>query len=653
MAIDYGAMQALTQIFQGTSQARRARRQEVAQLQNEMYQMEQRELQNANLVASEQATIEKSRQEYLKTVHNIPHMRDYVNNFFDEKSLELKGILKEFNGRYSSAMSSGKVLDFRDSIMADLQRTDKYQKAVRSAAALANFDAYEVGKDGNGVPTKGLLSERDRNRRAAYLRGELDEFSLTGLRTEYDAVEAADHYQGTKPDFDEIFSQQYQAVVHNYMTETGDRDWSALKNYADKYYDGNTQEALKAWAKTDMGIAGAYDPNMKGTKEIPVLEQEARMRNILDTTYDNKYKAIDGMDFIISQPAMQQMGVSLTGIEKKGDVQLYSKGVFTDFPESVLQEIIKQRGAINGITSNGDGSYQLANIKNCFDANGAYVDGAEAIDKHTNMNFAGMYVATKAVFEIEGPNGEIIKKEQLVGDTRDKDLRKSLEKQWGVKYENIKMVPTFVATFEHDNTLGAGFEDMRWWDKQVHMQIDPKSGMLERIMDNTGVEESLQESQKSEQIVNKMQKSKQEEIQTHLDSRRDQQMKPANDLYNKQQTSKGEPVTMDFMDDYITAYADVNSSDKAKKNHSLLMSMASLGAENNNGGDYPKQVLTYYTAFDSLLNGSNASAIKFQKAVEGGNRKTIFELVNSMFNNINFDLDKAETLAQTWSNYRK
>lgn len=654
MAIDYGAMQALTQIFQGTSQARRARRQEVAQLQNEMYQMEQRELQNANLVASEQATIEKSRQDYLKTVHNIPHMRDYVNNFFDEKSSEFKGILKEYNGRYSSAMSSGKVLDFRDSIMADLQRTDKYQKAVRSAAALANFDAYEVGKDSKGVSTKGLLSERDRERRAAYLRGELDEFSLTGLRSEYNAVDAADHYQGTKPNFDEIFSQQYQAVVHNYMTETGDRDWSALQRWADTDYDGNTQEALKAWAKTDMGIAGAYDPNMKGTKEMPVFEQEARIRGILKTEpYENKYYAMDGMDQIISQPAMQQMGVSLKGIEKKGDVQLYSKGVFTDFPESVLQEIIKQRGAINGITSNGDGSYQLANIKNCFDANGAYVDGAEAIDKHTNMNFAGMYVATKAIFEIEGPNGEMIKKEQLIGDVRDKDLRKSLEAQWGVKYENVKMIPTFVATFEHDNTLGAGFEDMRWWNKQVHMQINPKSGMLERIMDNTGVEESLQESQKSEQIINKMQKSKQEEIQTHLDSRRDQQMKPANEIYNTQQTSSGEAVTMTFMDDYITSYADVNSSDKAKKNHSILMSMASLSAIDNNDGDYPGQVKAYYSAFDGLLNGSSDNAIKFQKAVEGGNRKTIFELVNSMFKNVSFDSEKAESLTQTWSNYRK
>ena len=39
------------------------------------------------------------------------------DDFFDEKSAEFKGILKEYNGRYSSAMSSGKVLDFRDGIL--------------------------------------------------------------------------------------------------------------------------------------------------------------------------------------------------------------------------------------------------------------------------------------------------------------------------------------------------------------------------------------------------------------------------------------------------------------------------------------------------------------------------------------------------------
>ena len=91
----------------------------------------------------------------------LPKPTTFVMNMLigDIVEAAFKGILKEYNGRYSSAMSSGKVLDFRDSIMADLQRTDKYQKAVRSAAALANFDAYEVGKDSKGVSTKGLLSE--------------------------------------------------------------------------------------------------------------------------------------------------------------------------------------------------------------------------------------------------------------------------------------------------------------------------------------------------------------------------------------------------------------------------------------------------------------------------------------------------------------
>ena len=656
MAIDYGAMQALTQVFQGTSQGRRERRKEVSQLQNEMYQQEQRELQNANLIANEQATIEKSRQQYLQTVHNIPHMRNYVNNFYDNKSIEFKGMLKEYNGRYSGAMSSGKVLDFRDSILSDLQKTDKYQKATRSATALANFDAYEVGKDGSGVSTKGLLSEKDRQRRAKYLAGELDEFSLSGLRTQYDPVDAADHYEGTKPDFNEIFSQQYQAVVHNYMTETGDRDWSKLKADADQRHNGNTESALKEWAISDMGIKGAYNQNMKGTKEMPVFEQEARIRSVLDTTYDTQNRAIAGMDNIINQSVMQQMGVGLEGIEQKGNVKLYSKGVFTDFPDAVLQEIIKQRGSINGITTNGDGSYDINNIKNCFDANGSYVDGSEAIDTQNNMNFAGMYVATKAVFEIEGPNGRMIKKEQLIGDTRgsgNKDLRDSLKDQWGDNYKNLKMVPTFVATFEHDNTLGPGTNDMRWWDKQVHMQIDPKSGMLEKIMDNTGIEESLQASQKSEQIISKIKKSKKSEVESYLDSNKESQMKLANDLYKGHQNTKGEAVTMTFMDDYITSYSNIKSSDKAKDNHSLLMSMSSLGADSSSKGDYPKEVLTYYSAFDNLLNSNSANGIEFQKAVKGGNRKTIFELVNSMFNNINLDLDKAENLSQTWSNYRK
>ena len=54
MAIDYGAMMALAQAIQGTSEARRARRQEEAQMRNEMLQQEQLDFQNAQMIGQEQ-----------------------------------------------------------------------------------------------------------------------------------------------------------------------------------------------------------------------------------------------------------------------------------------------------------------------------------------------------------------------------------------------------------------------------------------------------------------------------------------------------------------------------------------------------------------------------------------------------------------------
>ena len=123
MAIDYGAMQALTEAFKGTSEARRNRRAEEAQMRQEMMQQEQLDFQNAQMIGSEQKALETSRTNYLKEIQKIPHMRDYVNNYFDEKTSEFKTLIKSYNGRYSTAMSSGKVLDFRDSLMSDLKKT--------------------------------------------------------------------------------------------------------------------------------------------------------------------------------------------------------------------------------------------------------------------------------------------------------------------------------------------------------------------------------------------------------------------------------------------------------------------------------------------------------------------------------------------------
>ena len=102
MAIDYGAMMALTEAFKGTSEARRNRRQEESQMRTEMMQQEQLDFQNAQMIGKEQESLENSRSAYLEQVQKIPHMRDYVNNYFDERTTEFKGLIKSFNYEFFS-----------------------------------------------------------------------------------------------------------------------------------------------------------------------------------------------------------------------------------------------------------------------------------------------------------------------------------------------------------------------------------------------------------------------------------------------------------------------------------------------------------------------------------------------------------------------
>ena len=183
----------------------------------EAHQQEQLDFQNATMIGQEQQALEASRENYLQQVQKIPHMRDYVNNYFDEKTAEFKGLIKSFNGRYSTAMSSGKVLDFRDSLMSDLKKSDKYQTGVLSANQLAQLDAYAADER-----TADKISRRDQLNKMKYLKGELDSFELSGLRAEYDAIDAANYYEGERPDFNEIFSQQYSSIVHNWSLENDD-----------------------------------------------------------------------------------------------------------------------------------------------------------------------------------------------------------------------------------------------------------------------------------------------------------------------------------------------------------------------------------------------------------------------------------------------
>ena len=131
-------------------------------------------------------------------------------------------------------MSSGKVLDFRDSLMSDLKKSDKYQIGVQSASQLAQLDAYAANEK-----TADKISRRDQLNKMKYLKGELDSFELSGLRAEYDAIDAANYYEGERPDFNAIFSQQYSAVVHNWSLENDDANHGKLTALAENMYPGD------------------------------------------------------------------------------------------------------------------------------------------------------------------------------------------------------------------------------------------------------------------------------------------------------------------------------------------------------------------------------------------------------------------------------
>ena len=323
MAIDYGAMMALNEAIKGTSEARRARRQEEAQMRNEMMQQEKLDFQNAQMIGQEQQALETSRENYLKQVQKIPHMRDYVNNYFDEKTAEFKGLIKSFNGRYSTAMGSGKVLD--------LKKSEKYQIGVQSANQLAQLDAYAADER-----TADKISRRDQLNKMKYLKGELDSFELSGLRAEYDAIDAANYYEGERPDFNAIFSQQYSAVVHNWALENDDANQAKLTALAENYYPGDPngkEKVLKQFAQEDMGMKGAYDERMVGTKELPPVEATSRVRNIFNQTATGPNAAAGMLANAASQPMMQQFGVRAGGPEQKGNMQIAGYEIFNSAPD--------------------------------------------------------------------------------------------------------------------------------------------------------------------------------------------------------------------------------------------------------------------------------------------------------------------------------
>ena len=635
MAIDYGGMMALTEVFKGTSEARRNRKAEEAQMRQEMLQQENMDFKNAQMVGQEQAAIEASRESYLKQVQKIPHMRDYVNNYFDEQTLEFKGLIKSFNGRYSTAMSSGKVLDFRDNLMTNLKKSDKYQQGVTSATNMAQLDAWSTSKE-----TQDLISRRDQLNKAAYLRGETDSFELSGLRAKYNSVDAADYYEGERPDFDKIFSNQYASIVHNWALENDDADQSKLTALAENYYPGDPngkEKYLKQFAQEDMGIKGAYDTKMTGTKELPPVAATARVRNIFNQTATGPNAAYGMLANAAGQPMMQQFGVRAGGPEQKGDMQIAGYEIFNSAPDAILKEAKFQFG--DAMKSNGDGTFDFSHVKRTFDANGVYLDDQDGDDwgGYKNMTYNGAHMVTKARFRL--PDGTI--KEQVMGDPKDRDLIKSLEKEWGT---NVTYVPTMVATFQNDNAL-------KWWDKQIMIEMDPKTMSMERIMDNTGMEEKMQESAESSRVIAKLSGAPQEDLETNLNAVRAQQQKDGNAFYKGTGGEEGQDATMDVVASYFAP--EFNVMQGAEDSKGILYSIASTAAmavPAVAGKTFADNAKQYMNAMGNLMKATDSNGKKFQMAIESKNPVTIYNVMNRMFGDIG-DKDEILKLAEIWSNY--
>ena len=620
---------ALNEAIKGTSEARRARRQEEAQMRNEMLQQEQLDFQNATMIGQEQQALETSRENYLKQVQKIPHMRDYVNNYFDEKTAEFKGLIKSFNGRYSTAMGSGKVLDFRDSLMSDLKKSDKYQIGVQSASQLAQLDAYAASEK-----TADKISRRDQINKMRYLKGEIDSFELSGLRAEYDAIDAANYYEGERPDINKIFSQQYTAVVHNWALENDDANQAKLSALAENMYPGDPngkEKVLKQFAKEDMGMKGAYDERMVGTKELPPVEATSRVRNIFNQTATGPNAAAGMLANAASQPMMQQFGIRAGGPEQKGKMQIAGYEIFNSAPDAILKEAQFQFG--NAMKSNGDGTFDFTHVKRAFDANGVYLDDQDGDDYHNNMTYNGAHMVTKARFRL--PDGTI--KEQIMGDPKDRDLIQSLQKEWG---NNVTYVPTMVATFQNDNSL-------KFWDKQVMIEMDPKTMSMERIMESTGMEEKMQASAASSRVISKISNAPEQDINQNLNAVRAQQQKDGNAFYKGTGGEGGQDATMDVVNSYLAP--QFNLMQGAEESKGILYSIASIAAKNK-GGDFASNSKQYINAMSNLMKATDANGKKFQLAVESKNPTTIFNVMNRMFGDLG-DKNEILKLAEIWSNY--
>ena len=617
MAIDYGAMQALTLALNGTSEARRARRQEEAQMRQEIMQQEQLDFQNAKMIGAERDALAKLEKEYMTQVNNIPHMRDYMTNYFDEKKMEFKSILKTFNGRYSSAMSSGKVLDLRDSIVSGLTNSEKYQNGVTSAKQLALLDQRSQNKD-----TSDLISQVDLENRRKYLAGETDSFKLSGLRARYDAVDTANYYEGQSIDFDEVFNSQYLNIVHNYALEKQDPQLKKLEAEASVKFPGDPygkEKLLKSFAKTDMGMKGAYNPDAVGTKEMGPVEMEAEIRAGMQKSYKGRTSASKALKKVSQNSGFQAFGVRPEGPDQVGKVKIEGYRIFTDATDAPQKAIEKLLGT--KIKNNSDGTYDMTHSKSMYDQDGVYIDGYEAKEDYEDMRYDGAYLVNKAIFNVDGEEVH-----HIIGDSTDKDLMASLKEFY--KGDPL-FVSTMVGVYQNDD------------DDQVMIELNPGSVSLERIIENTGQEANIQKSSKSSIELEKSLEKKTAENEAYLNQIRKYQQKEGNAFY------KDTDFDMDGVD-YILGEVYKNT-DFDNNSKGIIYSLASSAAKNQ-GGDFRVTSQRYLDAMNNLLKDRSPKGKEFQKAIATNNPETIFDVMNKMFNGLG---DKGEILklAEIWDTY--
>lgn len=634
MAVDYGVMGALASALNGTSEARRNRRAEISQLNKEFQAQQDRDFQNAQLVQAEHDAINANRAEAMKMVQNIPHMKEYFANMYDQEKAQLKGMLEGVQGNYKKAMASGKITEFRDGMVSRFENDPKYQKGLSSATALANMKSY-LSDD----KTSGLISDRDKRAREAYLNGETDSFTLSGFRAEYDEIDPSETYQGANVDFDKIFDSQYTKIWTNYTLENDDSNGQKLLKEARAKYpemDPNQSKMLilKQWAKDDMG----FGEGVQGTKPIDNVKLTAQIRDAFNMKASHPGKSQANMEKIFNHPLMQAFGTQDIAPEKKGSTSIQGKTVFTKARAAVSNIVATNSGG--NIYKTGENTFTIKNTTGMFDVNGVSIKPSSGDDEHDNMEFKGTKLVSKAIVTL--PDGST--KTMLLASSSDKDRRRSLEKEYGDK--NIVYSQTMVAEYTNDTWA-------RWWDKQVFQEVDPTSIDLERLMKETGIEGDYIASQQSARVVNEIRESGEKEASKRANAYRNAQMTKGNNYYAKIAPEGVQPTTMDEVNNNLSPqYNKLISNGANDSQKGMIYAIASVAARNGRSGDYRKDTQAVLSSMEKWMLGTDPFSKQFQKAIRSNDEDALFDVMSEKFGKSLGAYGEISKLADNWSLYR-